>query len=57
VGHQFEIQAGLTVCGQCYYARMVKKKKTKRSKRTKKLNSKREDANQLAYRIVKKSTN
>jgi len=57
VGHQFEIQAGLTVCGQCYYARMVKKKKIKRSKRTKKLNSKREDANQLAYRIVKQSTN
>ena len=57
MGHQFEIQAGLTVCGQCYDARMAKKKKIKRSKRTKKSNSKREDANQLAYRIVKQSTN
>jgi hypothetical protein len=36
---------------------MAKKKKAKRMKRAKKLTPKREDANQLAYRIVKQSTN
>jgi hypothetical protein len=53
----FEIQAGLTVPGEmllCEHGEEEEEKKSKRAKKPRK--AKTEDANQVAYRILKQST-